>query len=223
MRNKSFVLLLLVLLAVTVVVWMGWRSYKTTSESQRLAVPVIEKQPAIVNSRTFDPTAPLPPDMPPMTEGELAVTDSNFTASALVSAETHSLDATHASMTITGVKVTLGLTVNVWTPVGASDHVMEHEDGHRQISEYFYKTAEQAAARIAAKYIGRQVPVTGADLNAEITKMLQQMGAEITAEYDKELNPEATQLRYDSITDHSRNDVSAKDAVAQAIRETVKQ
>jgi hypothetical protein len=159
--------------------------------------------------------------MPPLTECELAVTDSNFTANALVSGETRSVDSTHATITISGVKLSLGLTVNIWTPTGATDHVVEHEDGHRQISEYFYKNADAVAARIAAKYIGRQVPVSGADMNAEITKTLQQMGAEITAEYDKELNPEATQLRYDAITDHSRNDVAAKDAVTQAIRETV--
>jgi hypothetical protein len=43
------------------------------------------------------------------------------------------------------------------------------------------------------------------------------MATEITDEYDKELNSEPTQLLYDSITDHSRNDIVAKDAVAQAL------
>jgi hypothetical protein len=45
------------------------------------------------------------------------------------------------------------------------------------------------------------------------------MGDEITQEYNKELNPEPAQLRYDDITDHSRNDVSAKDAVSQVLSE----
>ena len=158
--------------------------------------------------------------MPPMSPGELAVCDSNFTAKADVVGESQESDSTHATLTITGVKMTLGLTVAIWTPEGATDHVIEHEDGHRQISEYYYETADKLAAQIAAKYIGRRVPVEGTDLHAEITKTLQQLGAEITDEYDKELNPETTQLRYDAITDHARNDVSAKDAVAQAIRET---
>ena len=35
----------------------------------------------------------------------------------------------------------------------------------------------------------------------------------------KKLNPEPTQLRYDAITNHSRNEVPAKDAVAQALKE----
>src|SRR5579864_1227024 len=60
----------------------------------------------------------------------------------------------------------------------------------------------------------------GTDLNAELSKSLREMGAEITAQYGRELNPNPTQLRYDAITDHSRNDVPAKDAVAQALSET---
>jgi hypothetical protein len=44
------------------------------------------------------------------------------------------------------------------------------------------------------------------------------MGAEITAEYDRELNPEPTQLLYDSITDHSRNEVAVQDAVDHALK-----
>jgi UDP-N-acetylmuramate-alanine ligase len=66
--------------------------------------------------------------------------------------------------------------------------------------------------------MGKQVEVTGADLNAESIMALQQMGAEITAEYDRELNPEPTQLLYDSITDHSRNEVVVQDAVDHALK-----
>jgi hypothetical protein len=49
--------------------------------------------------------------------------------------------------------------------------------------------------------------------------MLQQLATEITNQYDKELNPEPTQLLYDAITDHSRNEVVVKDAVASALRD----
>lgn len=213
-------MVLCVLLALLVLCWFLLRNYAPGGRHQAATAPIIEKQAAIVTSHTFDPTAPLPAEMPTLTEGEIAVCDSNFTANAVVSGEAQKSDATHATLTITAVKVTLGLAVNIWTPEGASDHVVEHEDGHRQISEYYYQTADKLAVKIAAKYMGKQVPVSGADLDAEITKALQQTGADITAEYDKELNPEATQLRYDAITDHSRNDVSAKDGVAEAIRET---
>ena len=44
------------------------------------------------------------------------------------------------------------------------------------------------------------------------------MAAEITEEYDRELNTEPTQLLYDIITDHSRNEVAVQDAVDHALK-----
>ena len=75
------------------------------------------------------------------------------------------------------------------------------------------------AEQIAATYLGKQVSTNGADLNAEVNKLLQQMGANITVEFNKRLNPDLAQNHYDDITDHSRNDVSATDAVAQVLRD----
>ena len=97
--------------------------------------------------------------------------------------------------------------------------MVEHEQGHREISEHFYQDADKLAAKIAAPYLGKRFEISGTDLQSELSKSLQKMGAEITEEYSRELNPNPTQLRYDAITDHSRNDVSAKDAVAQALKE----
>jgi hypothetical protein len=97
--------------------------------------------------------------------------------------------------------------------------VIEHEDGHRQISEYYYRTADKLAERIAAAYIGKQVEITGTDLNAASSTMLQQLATEITNQYDRELDAERAQLLYDDLTDHSRNEVAVKDAVATALRD----
>jgi len=96
--------------------------------------------------------------------------------------------------------------------------VIEHEQGHRQVSEYYYQTADKVAERIAAKHVGKQVEISGTDLGAESSKMLQQMAADITDEYNKELNPGPAQLLYDAITDHGRNEVVVKDAVAHALK-----
>jgi hypothetical protein len=66
--------------------------------------------------------------------------------------------------------------------------------------------------------MGEKVEVTGADVAAESNKFLQQTATEITEEYKRELNPGPTQLLYDSITDHGRNEVIVKDAIASAIK-----
>lgn len=194
------------------------------SSSQRQvgdkSVPAIVKRPVAVATHTFDPASP-PAEMPPLSAGENAECDSNFLSNASVRGETRRDDATHATLTVTGVKVALQLNINIWVPAGASQHLIEHEQGHRQISEYYYETADKLAERIAAAYLGRRIDISGADLNAESGKMLQQLAAEINDEYNKELNPQPTQLLYDTITDHGRNEVIVKDAVEHALKNVI--
>ena len=178
----------------------------------------IDKQPVTFAMHTFDPSAP-PAEMPALAAWEQAECDSNFVSEANVKARTEILDPTHGLVTVTGLKVTLQLTINIWLPQGAAEHIIDHEQGHRQIAEHYYETADKVAEQIAAAYFGKQVSVSGADLNLEINKLLQQMGAEITAEYSKKLIPDLAQNRYDDITDHSRNEVSATEAVAQVLED----
>jgi hypothetical protein len=211
------VIVLCVLMAALGFGWFAWRDTSSRHQLGQASVPTITKQPVAFASRTFDPAAP-PASMPPLAQWETAECDSDFLSSASVRGESRQTDATHATVTITQVKMTLQLNINIWVPVGGTQHVIEHEEGHRQISESYYQTADKVAERIASTYIGKQIEIAGADLSAESTKMLQQMAADITDEYKRELNPGPTQLLYDSITDHGRNDVIVKDAVAHALK-----
>jgi hypothetical protein len=199
---------------------LSWRARSSFRQPARASAAIIEKQPVAFASRTFDPATP-PAEMPPLAVGEEAECDSNFQSDAQVGGETQQTDATHAFVTITQIKMTLQLNVTIWAPGGVSPHVMEHEEGHRQISEHYYQTADKLAERIAAKYMGEKIEVTGADVAAESNKFLQQTATEITEEYKRELNPGPTQLLYDSITDHGRNEVVVMDAVASAIKNVV--
>jgi hypothetical protein len=209
-------LALCVLAGLLIIGWFVWRGSSQRPPANATAVTV-DKQPVAFAKREFSPSAP-PAEMPPLSPGETAVCDSDYLSSAIVDGETQPSDATHATLTITKVKIMLQLKINIWLPIDAPQHLVEHEEGHREISEYYYQTADQLAERIAATYVGRRVEVTGSDLGAESSKMLQQMAHEITQEYSKELNPDPTQLLYDDITDHSRNGVVAKDAVDHAIK-----
>ena len=211
---------LCVLLGALVAGGLSWRARSSLRQSTRERAAIIDKQPVAFATRAFDPASP-PPDMPPLATGEEAECDSNFLSNASVAGETQQTDGTHAFVTITQIKITLQLHITIWAPANVSPHVMEHEQGHRQISEYYYQTAGNVAERIAAKYRGEKIEVTGADLGAESSKFLQQTATGITDAYKKELNPEATQLLYDSITDHGRNEVVVKDAVASAIKNVV--
>ncbi len=206
---------LYVLLGWTALVLPGCRS---DSQTPPRAPIQITKEPVNFAMRTFNPSAP-PPEMPPMSPGELAVCDSNFTSSAALTGENHRTDSTHATLTITGATVTLQANITIWTPIGASEHVIEHEQGHQQISEYYYRTADKVAEQIAETYVGRQVPITGADLNAEASTALRDLAEEFTDEYGKELDPDPAQELYDTMTDHSRNQTPVSDAIAAAIKD----
>jgi hypothetical protein len=213
------VIVVCVILGVLFFGWIAWHGSSPPRPLGEAPTPTINKQPVAFANHTFDPAAP-PPDMPPLSPGESAECDSNFLSSASVRGESRRTDAIHATVTITQINVTLQLHINIWVPTGTTAHVIEHEDGHRQVSEFYYQTADKLAARIAATYMGRQVDITGMDLAAESSKMLQQMATDITDEYNKQLNPGPAQLLYDSITDHGRNEVIVKDAVAHALRNT---
>jgi hypothetical protein len=194
-----------------------WRDFSSRRQLGQASVPTINKQPVVFSKRTFDPATP-PADMPPLASGETAECDSEFLSDASVRGESRQTDATHATVTVTQIKVTLQLNIGIWVPIEVTQHVTEHEEGHRQISEYYYQTADRVAERIAATYMGKQVEITGADLGAESSKTLRRMATDITDEYKKELNPGPTQLLYDAITDHGRNEVVVKDAVAHALK-----
>lgn len=207
-------------LAAFAVGWYAWKGASSKRELAEGSIPTIVKQPVAFVNHSFDPASP-PADMPPLSPGENAECDSDFVSNASVRGETRESDATHATLTITAIKMALQLNINIWLPVGANAHLVEHEQGHREISEYYYQTADKVAGRIAATYIGKRIEVSGPDLSAESGKVLQQMAAEIANEYNKELNPGPTQLLYDNITDHGRNEVIVKDAVDHAIKNVI--
>jgi hypothetical protein len=210
-------MVLCVLLGALILGGLTWWNLSSRRQRKEASVTTINKQPVAFAIRTFDPATP-PTDMPPLAPGENAECDSDFQSSASVRGESRQTDATHATVTVTQIKMTLQLNINIWVPTGVTQHVMEHEEGHRQVSEYYYQTADKLAERIAATYMAKQVEITGADLAAESSKMLQQMATDITAEYNKGLDPGPTQLLYDAITDHGRNEVVVKDAVAHALK-----
>lgn len=207
------------LLGWTAVVFCCCRSGSQASPPASSPAPIqVTRRPVNFTMRTFDPGAP-PAEMPPLSPGEVAVCDSGFTSTAALTGENHGIDATHAMLTITGARITLEANITIWTPIEADAHVIEHEQGHRQISEYYYRTADKVAEQIAETYIGRQMPIAGTDLNAEATATLRGLASEFTDEYGKQLNPDPAQQLYDTITDHSRNETPVGDAVANAIKD----
>jgi hypothetical protein len=213
-------MVLCVVVGVLFFAGFAWRHYSSSGQPPEAYKPIIDRQAVAFAQRTFDPASP-PPDMPPLGEGEEAECDSNFISDANVSGRMRKIDSTNATVTVAQVRVTLQLKITIWVLSGATQHVIEHEEGHREISEHYYQSADQVAAGIAASYVGKQIAISGADLNAEFRNVLLQLSKEITSEYNEKMNPDSAQQRFEDLTDHSRNDRDAKDAAAQALKETM--
>ena len=179
----------------------------------------VTKMPADVQHRTFDPRRP-PREMPELKPPENAVCASDFLSNANVGAQGVQIDATHGKLTVNLIEVTLQLNITIWLPVNPPKTVVEHEEGHRQIAEYFYKNADAIAKRVAEPYLGKTLDISGQDLRKAASAAVDKIGGEITDAYNKEMQVELTEARFDAITDHSRKDIPVPDAVAQAIRET---
>jgi hypothetical protein len=179
----------------------------------------IVKLPVNAGTQTIDPRR-LPRGRSPLTPPEEPHCVSEFLSSASVGAEINLSDETHGTLTINRIKVTLELNITIWLPMNPKPRTVEHEEGHRQISEYFYRDAEAVARRIAEQYLGKVIVISGPDLRKAATVALKKAGAEITEEYSRQMPVKTTQARYDRITDHSRKAIPVADAIAQALKDT---
>ena len=179
----------------------------------------VVKMPVQVGTRYFDPKRP-PPDRPPLTGRDEAVCAGDFLSDASVGSQAQMTDATHAKATINKIKVTLQLNITIWLPNNPHKWTVEHEEGHRQISEYYYRNAEVVARRVAAPYIGKTFEISGNDLRRALSSAIGKIAEDITNEYNRHMPVETTQARYDAITDHSEKDIPVPDAIAQALKET---
>ena len=124
-------------------------------QSEQSQVEIV-KMPAQISTRYFDPNSPLS-DRPPLTGPEEALCVGDFLSDASVGGQVMQIDATHAKARISRIKVTLQLNITTWLPKNPQKWTVEHEEGHRQISEYYYRNAEVVARRIAEPYFGRTI------------------------------------------------------------------
>lgn len=205
--------------AWAILVVLSFAGLSSVWTDQVQAQVTITKVPVNVSTQTFDPRRP-PRNMPPLTPPEEAVCASDFLSDASVGGQAEQTDATRGKLTINKINVTLQLDITIWLPKNPPKMTVDHEDGHRQISEYYYRNAEMVARRIAERFIGKVIDLNGRDLRKLVSAALKQAGAEITNEYNKQMPVETTQARYDSITEHSRSDIRVADAVALALKET---
>lgn len=184
----------------------------------------INQRPATVQVRTFDPADP-PPEMPPLKGDEAAVTASVFGIGSRFEVEilhdSQSGGTHRAEVKIDSVSATLTLTITIWVPHGVSRAVMAHEQGHRRISEQFYKDAEKLTRDVAGRYIGRKSVGEGRDSTAAAQAALNVAIKEFAQDYLRVIEVPAARVNdiFDAITDHGRNAGITEDQAIQRAME----
>ncbi len=223
MRNLSALL-------VTAILCTGCQTLSASEPATRadpaagrsVAGVKVDKQEATVTRRTFDPASP-PPEMPPLSRNEAAVTHSQFGVGAQVQVvvlKESSAGGRHVSeMRVESLKVDTSLAITVWVPKGARRALVAHEEAHRRISEMFYEDAAKVAQEAARPYVGRTIRGEGRSAEAAREAAMTKAINEINAVYMSKTQAPASRVNelFDEITDHGRNRLSADEGVRRAL------
>ena len=184
----------------------------------------IERKPATVERRTFDPAHP-PSDMPPLKENEAALTESKFDCKVgmnyRVISHKHQPDGCEATLQVQGIHVDLELTVTIWLPENAPAKLVAHEEGHRRIAERIYAGAEQIARAIAKPLDGKRVTAIGPDCAAADKQASDSAATDFCKEYLRQTVTATSRVGgiYDDLTAHGTRAEPAEDeAIRQAFR-----
>ena len=116
------------------------------------------------------------------------------------------------------VDMILDLPIQVWWMNGAPKKRMQHEEGHRQICEDYYKGAGEIARKLAEKMIGRKATGTGRNKEEAQSNAQQKLLTELNDAYFAAVRIPCRicQDHYDDITKHGLLPISEADAIAQA-------
>jgi hypothetical protein len=181
-----------------------------------------------VDRHRFDPRNP-PAQMPALEKDEAAVTKSIFGIESAFSVEVVSEEKrggkTVAKVKVQGVTVNLSLKIEIWNPNDAPKTIVDHEEGHRKLSEHFYQDAQKVADRLAQGYIGKVYSAEGANGDAASRAAIEKALNELSQKYMGETQVPSAKANeiFDEITRHGRNQrITVEKAMGQAIERAKK-
>jgi hypothetical protein len=117
--------------------------------------------------------------------------------------------------------ITTRLRTTIYLPARRAYELRPHEEGHRAIGEHYYGHAEPAAREAAESLRGRSFEASGEDRSAAERAAGALVLAALRDAFmqDTHARSAAANARYDAITDHGRNAITAAEAIALAIAE----
>lgn len=177
-----------------------------------------------VSVNSSDPTvtyAYYAPGQKPDEVGEYtAVTEPHFTCDADFTFQAQpGAPGQPVHLVIETVTITLGLSCRIVEPAHPYEFVSRHEEGHRRISEYFYRFGPQVANRIGQSLIGRELSTSATEVEAAKTQILPVAKSMVEAEYQLCIDLPARQANryYDQLNDPEGVHIDVDQAVQKAI------
>jgi len=177
----------------------------------------VHKATPTVAQRTFDPKHP-PKDIPVLVPGEAGITHYEYTTDIAVAGDSDTLGPGSVNLIVDTADINLSLPITVWLESKPTQQLIDHENGHVAISEYYYANIDVYARCAAQAIMGKTFNGTGKDKQSAeddaTHRAIQQIETEILNQ--TRVRAVACNDRYDKITNHGQNPGSQADAAAQA-------
>lgn len=175
--------------------------------------------PAVIVRKTFDPRHP-PAGMPKLTPPEIGQCVYEFACEMETRVEQPALPLGRPPARVIATSLTTRLTITLWTPQAGPPAILEHEEGHREICEIYYRPAYSIARRLGEEVLGTTLSVPRRD-QAALQTALRELQDKVIKTYLRETLTRCSyaQQRFDAITQHSRAKVPVRVAIQQALAE----
>jgi hypothetical protein len=202
---------------VKVLVYSTWLLFGLVGVAAETAPSgvVINIEPPKITRRTFDLQNP-PKEMPKLTPPEVGTCVYSFGCTTEIVMRGKEGNPAR----ISGIEVATRLTITLWTPHTGPPKIVAHEEGHREICEIYYQSAESIARRLAEREIGRQIPASVRGKQAAEAELKKIQDALLAAFLRQTADRcDIAQAHYDAITQHSIALISESNAITHALSE----
>jgi hypothetical protein len=119
---------------------------------------------------------------------------------------------------ITKARFSLDMSCNIIQPESPYQFITLHEEGRRQVYEYFYRLGPQLAKRLGESVIGEEFTSREAGFENEKARALGETAARLRIQYLARLGSVAREadLYFEKLTDYGRNNLNQNQAAQEA-------
>lgn len=197
--------------------WLALAFPAMTDAASAASVQVRVNTP-VVAYYTFPPGRP-PPEAKELSGMEAGLCYTELSTEIRIGVEYPRFSIKKPVMTVTSIQFVVGARITIWVEEGSKPEILDHENGHRTISEHYYQQAHPLARKVGEKAVGRKLPLNGKPTDASVAAATEGLRAELLKEFEMQIDQRNrfAQAAFDLITDHSRNNVPNNEAVARAI------